>query len=309
MRKTRRWLLAGLALLFNIALIAVGAAWWAVGTESGTRWLVGQALETIEADVEIQGPSGTLWQGLRLEHVAYTDAEREVDLRGLELEIDWSSTTLAHVAIARLELQQLSVASIGEPATASGPVDLDIPPPPVSISVATIDIAAAEVDELSASGIEVRDVGFDGLRVQVASAGATVDVYDLRLDGIEAELRDDLPIRTGFSWAAVDTGFSGDGSIEGSLRGLELEHELYGQYPMRSSGTVDLTEPGDPSFDVVSTFEEWRYEEWVARDATVRLFGTVQDYQSELALAVSCLLYTSDAADEGVEGWSRGVAG
>ena len=81
------------------------------------------------------------------------------------------------------------------------------------------------------------DLGVDGLRVQVASAGATVDVYELRLDGIEAELRDDLPIRTGFSWAAVDTGFSGDGSIEGSLRGLELEHELYGQYPMRSSGS------------------------------------------------------------------------
>ena len=287
MRKTRRWLLAGLALLFSIALIAVGAAWWAVATESGTRWLVGQALETIEADVEIQGPSGTLWHGLRFEHVAYTDAERVVDVRGLELGIDWSSTTLTHVAIARLDLQQLSFASIGEPAAASGPVDLDIPPLPVSISVATIDIATAEVDELSASGIEVRDLGVAGLRVRVASAGATVDVYELRLDGIEAELRDDLPIRTGFSWAAVDTGFSGDGSIEGTLRGLELEHALYGQYPMRSTGTVDLTEPGSPSFDVVSTFEEWRYEEWVARDATVRLFGTVQDYQSELALTVS----------------------
>jgi translocation and assembly module TamB len=285
--RARLWLLGGLALLLGMVAIAVGVCWWAVGTEPGTRWLVGQALGYTEANVEIQEPSGTLWHGLQLGRVKYADDDRRIELHGFDLELDWSASTMTQVAISRLRLQQVSVTSAGETEPASEPLSLDIPPLPVSVSVATLDIASVDIDGVAASDIEFRDLGLDGLRVRVASAAAVVDVYELRLDGLDAELRDDVPLRTGFSWVAADIGWSGDGIIDGSLRHLNLEHDLYGDYPMRSRGTVDLSAPAEPTIDVVSTFEEWRYEEWIARDAIVRLFGTMQDYQSELALTLS----------------------
>ena len=62
-----------------VALVAAGSIWWAVATESGTRWLLGQALDRAPAGLEVREVSGTLWHGLRLGRVGYTQFYREID--------------------------------------------------------------------------------------------------------------------------------------------------------------------------------------------------------------------------------------
>ena len=287
MKAARRWLVGGLSLLLLVAIVGASAVWWVVATETGTRWLLGRVLEYVPADVEVRELSGTLWQGVRLEHVAYTDAGRRVDLTGLDLEVGWSGTSPNRVAISRLATERLTVVSLAEAVPESEPLHLDIQPLPIRIVVERIDIDLADIDGAGATGISIRDVDVDGLEAKVASAIVTVDVYDLQLDGLEAELRDAIPLRTGFSWKATDSNWSGAGELDGSLRGVELEHDLYGDYPMRSTGTVDLSDPAEPTIDIVSSFREWRYEEWIATDGTVRLRGGLQDYRSELTVSVT----------------------
>jgi translocation and assembly module TamB len=286
-KAVRWWLLGGLSLLLLVVIVGASTVWWAVATESGTRWLLGQIFDSVPEEIEVRELSGTLWHGVRLEHVAYLDAERRVELSGLDLEVGWSGTSLNQVAISRFSTERLTIVSLAASAPEPEPLDLDFAPLPIRISVQTIDIGLAEIDGVVASDITIRDLDVDSLNAKVASAAATVDVYNIQLAGLEVELRDDVPLSTGFSWRATDSNWAGAGELDGSLRGVELTHDLYGEYPMRSTGTVDLSEPAGPTIDVVSSFEEWRYEDWVATDGTVRLRGAVKDYQSDLAVSVT----------------------
>jgi translocation and assembly module TamB len=261
--------------------------WWAAATESGTRWLVGRSLDFVPAEVELGPMSGTLWHGVRLEHGAYRDAEKAVSLLGVDLQADWSATTLGHVAVARLGIENLEFVSLADSPEPTGPVDIDVPALPVRISVASIDIAAADIDGTNARDIAIHGVDVDGLEARVGSASAGVDDIELQVAELGLELRDDVPLRTQFSWRSTDDAWSGEGTVSGSLRYLDLEHELFGDYPLATSGSVDLSDPASPTIDVVSTFGEWRYENWVATDGRVHLTGSLDAFESNVAVSVS----------------------
>jgi translocation and assembly module TamB len=285
-RALRRWFLGAVALLLLLASVA-GTLWWAVATEDGTRWLISQAIGYADVDVEVEGLSGSLRDGVGAEFIVYADDGLRVELQKLGLDIDWPGTSLLQIGIIRLGAERLTVRSLGEADPDPVPFKLDIPPLPVRVSVAQFTLGSVDVDEVFASGIEIREIEVNGLRAQLASAVATVETYQLQVSDVDAQLRDDLPLSAGFNWAAADASWSGEGSVHGSLGNLEFEHALQGQYPLRSAGTLDLLGADAPVFDVVSTFDEWTYENWVASDANVRLTGTLQDYRSQLSVQVN----------------------
>lgn len=259
MKAPRRWLYAGLTLLLLVIAVTGGVLWWAVATEPGARWVVAEALRRAPVDVRAEGISGTLWRGVRAANVMYSDSSRRVEVVGLELAIDWSTTAMEQVGITRLAATHIEVTSIGDPDPDPEPLQLETPLLPVRVLAGVISVGSVEADGASVGAIDVRTVDVDGHRVDVGA----------------------------FSWALADASWWGTGRLHGSLDSLAFEHDLRGAYPLRSAGTLDLLSPGAPVFDVQASFEEWRLESWVAGDAKLQVSGTLADYRARLDLEIS----------------------
>src|SRR6185436_7856389 len=85
-----RWLkrsAIGLVVLGVLVLAGVGAAFWAVGTENGTTWLV-QRLLAGAPQLSIESIRGTLLGEVRLEGVRLRTASNELDIDYLILQWD-----------------------------------------------------------------------------------------------------------------------------------------------------------------------------------------------------------------------------
>lgn len=272
-------------MLLSAALVAIGFAWWAIGTEPGSRWLVGKAIEYAELDIELEGVSGTLWYGLRAERFVYEDADRRVELVRIEVEADWSQTDTAQISIARLAAERLAMESLSEGGSNPEPLDLDLPPLPLRVQVESVWLQEAVVDDAMISVIAVDGIAAEDLDIGLTQARATFGEYQVRLADLGARLAGDVPLNVDVSWQAADGSWSGEGSIGGSLHQVDVEHELFGEFPLRTQGSIVLVNLAEPSFDLYSSFEDWRYEEWTATTGRVHLAGTVADYRAELTVS------------------------
>jgi translocation and assembly module TamB len=285
--RVRKWLLGVLGVLLLAIIGAVGTAWWAIATESGSRWLVTRAVEYTPLDMQLSGIAGTLRHGLRVEYFEYVDADRRIRLADLDLELDWSRTNTGQLWISRLAAQRLDVVSLSEPEPKTGPLNLDVPALPLRIVADSIALQVADYDGVVIRRIEVLDVATDGLDVAIGSARAAIDEFELQLRELGARLADEVPLATAFAWQATDNRWSGTGAVRGSLHGVDIEHDLAGEYALRSVGNIELLNIGEPAFDIVSTFEQWQYEQWVASAGQVRLIGSLNDFRSELSVGVT----------------------
>ncbi len=287
MIRWRRWLLGLVSLLVLVAVGIIGTGWWTFTSEQGSRWLIGKAIGYADLDIELRRLSGTLQHGLRVEQIRYEDVDRRIEVIDLELQIDWSDTGMAQLAISRAVAQKLKVETLTETAPEPEPLDLELPPLPLRITASAIELDAADLDGFEISGIAAHELVAADLAVKLGSGGATFSDYRVQVSSLDAQLRDDLPLSVNFTWQAAESSWSGEGSASGSLSRLAVEHELRGEYPLSSVGTIDLADPTGPVFDVVSSFDQWMYEEWVATDARVRVLGTFTDYSSTLAVSVT----------------------
>ena len=287
MTRPRKWLLGIAAVLLLAVLGASSTVWWAVTTEAGSRWLITKVIGYAEIDMKLQQLAGTLWNGLEVGRLSYEDADRRVELTDLELQVDWSGTNMGHIAVSRLAADRLAFVSLSEPAPDPEPLNLDMPALPVRISATSIELQVADFDGFEIRDIETQELDAGGLDIRVAAATASIGNVQLQLDRLSAQLAADIPLTTELAWQAADGSWSGQATATGRLGQLEVEHDLVGDYHLHSIGTVDLSIPADPSFDVVSSFDEWRYENWIATGGTVRLIGAPTDYRSELAVSVT----------------------
>jgi translocation and assembly module TamB len=132
-----KWLVRGLVAL---ALFAAAGAVWLLGTESGLRWALGFA----PADVELEGPRGTLIGTISFKRVAFQGSEaRNVafDLNLLALLAD--TISVEFVRIESLVLKKFETKETSEPST-SFPF--------------RIRIADAQVKSVVFEGYEIHDL-------------------------------------------------------------------------------------------------------------------------------------------------------
>ena len=89
---------AGIAVA-SLVLLAIGAAALLLGTATGTRWALGQAIRFVPGELSIADYEGTLLHGLRLSRVTYSYGEIRVDAVQLTLKPDWLRSNRGRIAL------------------------------------------------------------------------------------------------------------------------------------------------------------------------------------------------------------------
>lgn len=297
-----KWLLR-LALLFTaVVILAAGGLWWCVSTENGTRWLFDRIVAFAPPGLAVKNVSGTLRHTVGIGRIDFVQPERRIELSGTRLQIDWHNTSPAGIALERLSIDEV-VIQTGEQVTQTpGEFPTDIPGLPIDISASFLDIGVVDVDGRVISEIEVRDQAINGQQLTVSSVVAIFEPVEIRFNDVELLLSDDLPVNLSVAWKTTDDRWSGDGAVSGSVRFPELQHQLYGDYQVSTSGSLDLSRTGEPAFDLVSRFDEIRYEQWVATDGNVSLTGTIDAYRSDVSISIAGDELLSAQVNGGVEG-------
>lgn len=108
--RRRRWPRVLVAIVVLLPLLLCLALWWALGTESGARWIVAQALQRTGPTLAIEGVHGHLLGPLRIDTLRQQGEHgQQIEAQGLQLR--WSPRALASgtLQIEALELERLVI--------------------------------------------------------------------------------------------------------------------------------------------------------------------------------------------------------
>ena len=266
--------------------MAAVAVFLVLGTERGTRWAFAQiqALAPIEISSSV---TGTLLTQVDVPFIRYVDADRNMRLSDISLNIDWSASTFSSIAVDQLVANAVKYRSEPDADKEPAPLKIEVPNLPIGIAVSDLRLASLQFNDVLVSAISVHNFAAEGRTVDVESASATVEQLTVTLDAVHVELERNVPISANVQWSLADSTFSGAGSLTGSIEQIQVLHKLNGEYRVASSGSVELLNRTEPAFSLVNEFEELPYQEWAARNGSVQVSGTVQQFTVSLASALA----------------------
>lgn len=295
------WLL--LALVLAVPLLLAGAAYGLLGTEPGSRWLLGQARKLANeqvADLRLdwQGLEGKLLGELRLHGL---EVEQPSLLVGAEtLVLRWRPRSLLE---RHLHIETLSATGLRyrgrsrEDEAPEPPTALELPdialPLRITLDRLAVERARIEHDEFV---YEVR-----ALTLAAAYDGELLEIRDLVLDSEQAELAGRFEIETQRPHAlGVQLRGSGQvpqlGRIRARLGGggpalqPRLELELSAPRPLSVHAELDLRQ-AEPRFDLDASWPElaWPLQgdpDYRSLDGRLTVAGTPTDYRLTLGSGV-----------------------
>ena len=284
----------GLTLLL-LVLVLVGGASWVLGTESGFRQALALAKNVAPGSLEWNEAGGKLVGPLRIRDLRYSEADG-IDAQVGALDFDWRPGALfgreliveqLHVADVEVHLAegaepQEAPSSSGELPDISLPVSIDLD----GVAIENVVLYPAGQDtpiEIDSVALTARAERSD---VHVANLDVTAPQGELHLEG-DVTIHDDYPMNLTAGWRA-DIGQSsplqGEGTFEGSLAELQIEHRIRGFAEADIAATVsDVTtsvawdasiEAGLPEAEALSPLLTGTPR------ITVQTSGTPDDYQA-----------------------------
>lgn len=234
--RTMPWALKiALSVLFLLALlfvVTVSAAFWALKTESGTRFLLDKTPEVLaiylDQVLEVEHTQGTLWDGVVLKRLSWTDGKTKVSGRQIELKVVLDGLLKNQLDVQRLHVEQLDV-SLAPSSPDDPPFKLpESIPLPVSIDLLSLQINQLRVDALQ----------FDKVRGRASARAGVLDIEELHVhtEGADLSLLGRLKLAQPYPIDAVLTAkrrfdsLDLDGSLRalGSLQRLELALDALG---------------------------------------------------------------------------------
>ena len=276
-----KWLKRSALALFALVLIAlagVGAVFWAVGTESGTVWLMGR-LVAAAPQISIERVRGTLLGGIRLENVRMRTPRDELDIDSLTGE--WNAPALLtgvlafrHADATRAAYRRVPDAPGGGGGPPKLPWPLRIDEGSVSELSITVQGTTLTFNSNTFAGtyynahLELMDV--------VGTWGDTSLATDATID-----LADGMKIALTGQWSGPVAGVAASGSVtlSGTWPELTIRHDLVTPFPATTTGTLVA---GPFSVDVVNTWQNlaWPTVAGVASPSgRLALAGSLDDYR------------------------------
>lgn len=259
MRISRRWLFATSGILAAPLL----AALWLLGTESGTRWLVARAESFLPEALTLTGVSGTVLRGVELDAVKWLDSDINVAAESVSISVRPLPLISRNVIIDAFDVAALSVTLAGggddsdDPAGGLPEIELPVDLRIFASSIRRIDVASPaftrEIDAVSFAG----RLSGDALEIRyftLASSWLDIDISgDAQLSG-----RYPASLAANWAWKTLDDAFSGALSLDGDLRGFDVDHRLQAPVAVDSTGSVAIID-GVPRFDIEN---RWGAIEW-----------------------------------------------
>lgn len=302
MGRARTWVRRSLAAFLVLVVLAVAGVAMLWYTETGARWVFRQLDARAPGTLAVVGLEGTLRRGLRLQQLAYDDAETRIEAREVRLLIDWPA-----LLDGRLQFNDLQAASLRYRGIADAeprPLEVRMPPVPLPISavagrIGHVSLAETgvlgDIHELHWSRLELHGSSVRAENVQASAAG-----YAVRLDRLHTELSGPVPVTAALAWSSEDGTWSGQGPVGGSLEALEVEQEVAGPYPAVVHATARVLGRVDPEFSAQVQWQSWTVAGYAITDGTLELKGVPEQYLADYRFAV--------AAPAGIEGRVSGNA-
>ncbi len=175
--------------VFGILLLAVlvfvvtlSAAFWVLKTENGTRFLLNKGPEVLavylDQVLEIEHTQGTLWEGVTLKRLSWTDGKTKVSATQLELKVVLDGLLKNQLEVQRLHVDQLDVA-LAPPNPEDPPFKLpESIPLPVSI-----DLLSLQINQLKVGALE-----FDRVQGHASARAGVLDIQELKVNTEDADL-------------------------------------------------------------------------------------------------------------------------
>jgi len=238
-----------LAVLVFIALAGVGAVFWAVGTDSGTTWLV-RRLVAAAPQLSIDSIRGSLLGGVRLEGVRMRTPRDELDIDSLTLEWNAPALLAGVLAFRRADATRAVYRRVPDvPGGGGGPPKLPWPLRIDEGSVAELSLTIQDTTLTFTSDTLSDSTYYDGrlaLMDVVGTWGDTALAADATID-----LKDDIELVVTGNWSGPVAGVAASGSLElsGTWPNLAVRHELATPFAATTTGRIAriMPEAGRPS--------------------------------------------------------------
>lgn len=276
-----RWLLRGLLLVLVIWAVAFMLVAFALNTESGTRWVIARADKALPGTLNLGEFDGTIWQGMRIASLTYVDANQRLEIQELAFDLDWPTIITRRLAVDNLAAKSVIRESLSARPDEPQPLQVEMQALPVPVRVGTTEIGRLELansDQVQRfDDIQVRSLRIDGRRFEAdrvrgrrETIRATVDDFSIRLAG-------DVPAEGKVRWQLLESEWSGEGFVEGSLDELAFEQQVAGPYPASATGVMYLLNRLEPEFDVQITWDRWTIGERPFVDGRADLRGSFKE--------------------------------
>ena len=199
-----KWLLwiaataSGLAVLLAITLAMI------LNTASGTRWAIEHVTAQLPGELRIEAVDGTLWKGLTMSGLTYSDAERAAEAVNVNVRIDWPAILSGRLAIGLLQADYIEYRSMAAKPAAADPFVLEFSPLPMAISLGHGNVGSVVLRD-GESVTELRDIllddsGIDGNAVRAGFFSVATGMLTVTVTDLDARLEGDVPIRATASW-------------------------------------------------------------------------------------------------------------
>ncbi len=291
MRSALKWTLRGVAAVVAIMLLLFATLALVLNSESGTRWILDRANVELPGELAYGDFEGALWTGLRFETLAYSDAERVIEARAFELEINWSSLAAGRLTLKKVIADELVVTLLGEPSTEATPLEIPFQALPLDISITRAAVNTLRVVNAAGtstiSDISIDRARLDGVSLRVRNAVAATSGARVNALNLAVTLKGDIPATGTVSWQLDGEPWSGQGDFRGTLAELNFRQSVAGPYSGIVAGSVKLLHRTEPLFDALVNWELWQFGSYGLRDGEVRLTGVVQDYEASYDLTVT----------------------
>ncbi len=290
MQRIGKWLKRSIVLIVALSLVLFAIVALVLNTEPGTRWVLNRVSGVIPGELVAEEFTGTLWSGLYFPSVSYIDDSQRIDATEFRVSVNWPM-----LAAGRIPLEAISAASFKRtsfnPAPESPePLEISMPPLPLSISVARGSIDRFDLVN-AASSFYLDDISFARVRltgstIRAASLQASRDSIDATVSEFSMTLSGDVPMAAQLRWAFEDGRFSGDGRVRGSLAELKFDQAIQGDYASTASGTIRLLNRLEPEVEARLNWERWVFGNTVLLNGEVDGGGSIESYDTTYSATV-----------------------
>ncbi len=283
-RKTLLWI-GGIVIFLCAAVVLI------IGTESGTRWVIHQAVGYVDG-LETRDIRGTLLTKLEFGYLGFASPDATLALADLEINFAWSRSSRRRIVLQQLSASEIRYQSFSVANNEGQPLEIMIPDIPIALVADAINVQMVIVDEARVAGITISTLDLNNEGLGVAEAAASFAEIETGISDLSIRFDDDLSVTGHIEWQYLGGEWSGNANIDGSLIQLRFQHELLQPYVVSAVGSVKLLQQIQPVIDATIRMNDWQYEEWTVADSELIVNGTTSDYLASVTATVMTTIAT-----------------
>ena len=265
----------------SLPVLAALAVIIVAGTESGTRWAIGQVVARTPGTLEISEFEGTLWRGIRFPTFSYSDADRQIDGVNLGLQFAWTEILAKRLTIEEIEADSFTYRDLSVTVDEPEPLNVETQLRPVTIVVEeglVKELIITGPEDVVIERIALDNFWFNGRRIRIATASIATQGIAVVATNASVLLDGKIPIAAALRWQMIDGEWSGTGTVRGTVAEIGFDQFLEAPYTATVSGVfIPAVETG-PWINALVNWENWVIEGRNVKDGEVRVRGWLDGY-------------------------------